>query len=226
MVGLVLQVGLSVDIGIMAAASRMLWSFARDRGFPGRYISKVPNSTSQPPLQHEQHLCQVDGKTKIPFIAIFTTTVLSVILSFISIGSPVAFNDVVSLTLASLYASYFVVCALLLWRRITGSVKTPDQVSSSLDQRHRANSNSSRLCREPHLGPMESTGSCGHGDQRLWLHLSPDCRYLCLLPADQGSPCPNDEIQQFGGSVAIFGALYYVFWARGTYDGPIVGTRS
>lgn len=42
MVALILLVGLGLDIGIMAAASRMLWSFARDQGVPGwRYISKV-----------------------------------------------------------------------------------------------------------------------------------------------------------------------------------------
>lgn len=48
MVALIIVVGLSLDIGNMAAASRMLWSFARDRGVPGwRCISKVLISTSQ-----------------------------------------------------------------------------------------------------------------------------------------------------------------------------------
>ena len=43
MVALIILVGLGLDIGIMAAASRMLWSFARDKGVPGwRHISKVP----------------------------------------------------------------------------------------------------------------------------------------------------------------------------------------
>lgn len=42
MVALVLVVGLGLDIGIMVAASRMLWSFARDRGISGRrYISQI-----------------------------------------------------------------------------------------------------------------------------------------------------------------------------------------
>ena len=42
MVALILLVGLGLDIGIVAAASRMLGSFARDRGAPGwRQISKV-----------------------------------------------------------------------------------------------------------------------------------------------------------------------------------------
>ena len=52
MVALILLVGLGLDIGIMAAASRMLWSFARDRGVPGwRYISKVCMPPSHPPPQ-------------------------------------------------------------------------------------------------------------------------------------------------------------------------------
>lgn len=35
-------VDLALVVGVVAASSRMLWSFARDRGVPGwRYISKV-----------------------------------------------------------------------------------------------------------------------------------------------------------------------------------------
>ena len=42
MVAVIIIIGLGVGIGIMAAASRMLWSFARDRGIPGwRHISQV-----------------------------------------------------------------------------------------------------------------------------------------------------------------------------------------
>ena len=71
---------------------------------------------------------QVDGKTKLPIISVLTTTIFCVLLALISIGSDVAFNDAVSLTLAALYASYFIACALLLWRRTTGSIKLPDEV--------------------------------------------------------------------------------------------------
>ena len=44
-VTLILLVGLGLDIGIMAAASRMLWSSARDKGVPRwRHIIKVSYS--------------------------------------------------------------------------------------------------------------------------------------------------------------------------------------
>lgn len=113
MVTLILLVGLSLNIGIMVAASRMLWSFACDKGVPGwRHISKI------------------NGKTKIPVTSVLTTAIFCILLALISIGSKVAFNDVVSLTLAALYASYFIACALLLWRRTTGSIKSPDEVDA------------------------------------------------------------------------------------------------
>lgn len=45
-------VDLALVIGVVAAASRMLWSFARDRGVPGwRQVSKVREApNSQTPL--------------------------------------------------------------------------------------------------------------------------------------------------------------------------------
>ena len=41
-VGLLIFIDLGLVIGVLAASSRMLWAFARDRGIPGwRLISKV-----------------------------------------------------------------------------------------------------------------------------------------------------------------------------------------
>lgn len=208
MVALIIVVGLSLDIGNMAAASRMLWSFARDRGVPGwRCISKV------------------DGKTKIPVMAILTTTVLSVLVGLISIGSPVAFNDVVSLTLVGLYASYFVACALLLWRRITGSIKTPDQVSSR-DQSHPSNSNLPGSAGKLTWGPWRVPGFLGT------LINAFGCVYLLIVgtfaffpPTKEVNGATMNYSSLVMGSVTIFSAAYYVFWAHG-YDGPIIETRS
>lgn len=40
----ILVVDIGLNIGVVVASSRMLWSFARDRGVPGwRWISKVPD---------------------------------------------------------------------------------------------------------------------------------------------------------------------------------------
>jgi choline transport protein len=42
------------------------------------------------------------------------------LLSTIALGSYVAFSNVVNLSIGGLYASYFIVCTLLLWRRVQG----------------------------------------------------------------------------------------------------------
>ena len=45
----ILVIDLGLNIGVVAASSRMLWSFARDRGVPGwRWISKVSLIRSEP----------------------------------------------------------------------------------------------------------------------------------------------------------------------------------
>lgn len=44
-IAVLVVVDLGIIIGVVAAASRMLWSFARDRGVPGwRFISKVQHA--------------------------------------------------------------------------------------------------------------------------------------------------------------------------------------
>lgn len=158
-------------------------------------------------------------------MAILTTTVLSVLVGLISIGSPVAFNDVVSLTLVGLYASYFVACALLLWRRITGSIKTPDQVSSR-DQSHPSNSNLPGSAGKLTWGPWRVPGFLGT------LINAFGCVYLLIVgtfaffpPTKEVNGATMNYSSLVMGSVTIFSAAYYVFWAHG-YDGPIIETRS
>jgi choline transport protein len=43
-----------------------------------------------------------------------------VLLSFIALGSFAAFSNILNLSIGGLYASYFIVCLLLLWRRLQG----------------------------------------------------------------------------------------------------------
>ncbi|KAL9072687.1 MAG: hypothetical protein Q9161_003396 [Pseudevernia consocians] len=204
MVALIILVGLGLDIGIMAAASRMLWSFARDKGVPGwRHISKV------------------DGRTKIPITSVLTTTILCVLLALISIGSKVAFNDVVSLTLAALYASYFIACALLLWRRTTGSIKSPDEVDPTDADGYNLPGSAGKLI----WGPWRVHGLLGV------LINSFACIYLLIVwvfvfwpPTKQVTPASMNYTSLVMGAVAIFSAVYYAFWGRRTYHGPIVDT--
>lgn len=61
---------------------------------------------------------QVHPKTTIPINAILFTATFSVLVGLISIGSSVAFNDLLSLAISALYASYFIACFALLYRRV------------------------------------------------------------------------------------------------------------
>jgi choline transport protein len=102
---IVLALTWACALGITTTASRMTWSFARDKGTPfSKYMSKV------------------NPRTKVPNVAIIVVTVLAALLTLIYIGSYTAFNDVISLTITGFYGSYFLPCALLLYRRIKGQI--------------------------------------------------------------------------------------------------------
>lgn len=91
--------------GITTTASRMTWSFARDKGTPFSHF-----------------IGRVDRRTQVPIIAVCVVTGLSALLTLIYIGSSAAFNDVISLTITGFYGSYFLPCAFLLWHRIRGRI--------------------------------------------------------------------------------------------------------
>lgn len=101
----VLSLTIACSIGILTTSSRMVWSFARDRGTPfSNTFSKV--------AKHNQ----------VPIIAVVVVAVIAGLLQLIYIGSSVAFNDVVSLTITGFYSSYFLPSAMLLYRRVKGQV--------------------------------------------------------------------------------------------------------
>lgn len=118
MVAVVLALTWACAIGITTTASRMTWSFARDRGTP---FSKA--------------LSRVEGRTQVPVVAVVVVTVFAALLTLIYIGSATAFNDVISLTITGFYGSYFLPCVFLLWHRIKGHVasnNTPTQSNPPL----------------------------------------------------------------------------------------------
>ncbi|KAL1963334.1 hypothetical protein VTN77DRAFT_8455 [Rasamsonia byssochlamydoides] len=91
--------------GITTSSSRMTWAFARDMGTPFSSIVK-----------------KVDRRTQVPIIAVGVVVTMACLLTLIYIGSPTAFNDVISLTITGFYGSYFVPSALLLYHRVKGHI--------------------------------------------------------------------------------------------------------
>ncbi|ATY60721.1 GABA permease [Cordyceps militaris] len=103
------SMGIFALIGLFVSASRVLWSFARDHGVPGwRTVSKV------------------DPKTQVPIWACTITAIITSLLTLINIGSSVALNDVLSLSISSLYTSYLITLSFFLYRRLTGAIAEPD----------------------------------------------------------------------------------------------------
>lgn len=92
-------------IGITTTASRMTWSFARDRGTPFSSI-----------------VSRVEKRTQVPVIALIVVSCCAALLQLIYVGSSVAFNDVISLTITGFYSSYFLPAVFLLYHRIKGHI--------------------------------------------------------------------------------------------------------
>ncbi|PQE06790.1 Amino acid polyamine transporter I protein [Rutstroemia sp. NJR-2017a BBW] len=185
-------------ISFVASASRMTWSFARDRGLPfWKYLSKV------------------DRRTSIPLISIGLTTVISCLLALIILGSSVAFNDVLSLTVSSLFTSYLIGNGLLLYRRVTGSIDPYDPNSEALTNV----ANTERLSwgrwklQEP-FGTIVNAFGCAFMLVILFFSFWPTVVN------------PNAQLMNFSslmmGSVVIFSVLYYLVWARKVYTGPVI----
>jgi amino acid transporter len=117
MVAIVLALTWACAIGITTTASRMTWSFARDRGTPFSSL-----------------IMKVERRTQVPVIAVGVVTLLAALLTLIYIGSPTAFNDVISLTITGFYGSYFLPSAFLLYHRIKGHVASSKSTAPNLAQ--------------------------------------------------------------------------------------------
>ncbi|KAL8730058.1 MAG: hypothetical protein Q9181_004789 [Wetmoreana brouardii] len=101
MICVILALVFFATISLVATASRMTWAFARDNGLPGsRWLAKV------------------EPRSALPLNSIGITVAISFLLALINIGSTTAFNAIVSLSVASVLASYMVPICLILRKRL------------------------------------------------------------------------------------------------------------
>lgn len=137
-------------IAEVATASRQIWSFARDKGLPfSPFLSKVPCSHllsktsskfhidvasifSSLPIYStipnwQQHnltlpltILQVSPSFPIPLNAVIVSFLFGIVISLINLGSSVALNAIVSLTLSALLASYILSIGCILSKRLRG----------------------------------------------------------------------------------------------------------
>ncbi|KAJ5517028.1 hypothetical protein N7527_008588 [Penicillium freii] len=184
-------------MGLLAAASRQLWSFSRDRGVPGwRFWSQV-SSTKQ-----------------LPIFAIILTVTIAVLLSLINIGSNTAMEDIVSMAVSGIYLSYLTVSVLLFYRRVRGDIS-------------RFNDNEDDIVNVPGAklvwGPFHCPGIVGtviNGYAIIYISI---VVFFSFWPTTMEPTVEtmNWSILAIGGSVFL-AIIYYVVRARHIYKGPII----
>ncbi|MCJ1381707.1 hypothetical protein MMC17_004818 [Xylographa soralifera] len=167
------------SFGFLASASRQTWAFARDRGLP-----------------FSTFLAHVDQRSALPLRAVAFCAVFVALIGLINIGSTVAFNAIVSLTIAGLYGSYMIAILLLVLKRISG---------------------------EPiRWGPWR-LGRAGLAINLFSVgFLVVSIAFSFFPPGVPVTPVMmNWSVVVFGGAV-VFGLVYYAVRGRRLYQGPVV----
>ncbi|PSS20430.1 hypothetical protein M430DRAFT_34710 [Amorphotheca resinae ATCC 22711] len=165
--------------GFLASSSRQTWAFARDQGLP-----------------FSNFLSHVNTRTALPLNAVIFCATVTAIICIINIASTVAFNAIVSLTIAGLYTSYFIPITLL-------AIKRSREPSSIV------------------WGPwtLGPAGLIINILSMCFLIISIVFSFFPpVVPVTLISM--NWSALVFGGGV-IIGLVFYAIWGRKNYHGPI-----
>ena len=155
----------------------------------------------------------MDSRTSIPLFAVLLTTIVACLLALINIGSSVAFNDVISLSISGLYSTYLICCALLLYRRLKGHMADEPEALMI--------SNSPQKVQLMPWGPFRVRGILGVIVNTLAvLYLLIMIFFSFWPPATPTTPATMNFSVLVMGAVMIFSILYYVFMARNVFRGP------
>lgn len=174
-------------------------------------------------------------------VAIAVVTVIPCLLALIYIGSSTAFEDIVSLSVSGLYASYFIPCAFLLWRRTTGQIRdgsegdanphelsypTPAAAASHRANEYIVNDNSKSndvIQKRLVWGPWRVPGILGTINNAF------ACLYIVFVffwsfwPPATPTTAENMNYSVLMTGVAVaFSVLYYYLWGKAQYLGPLI----
>ncbi|OGE58292.1 hypothetical protein PENARI_c001G12384 [Penicillium arizonense] len=197
MASIVTTMGATTSVGMLASTSRQFWSFARDRGIPGwRVWSKVTE------------------KSAVPLYSVLLTSVVACLLALINIGSPVAFNDLCSMSISGLYLSYMVVGSLLLWRRCTGGISSNRSSDSAV-----VNTAGAKLV----WGPFHLPGIWGILVNVWALIYMTIAVFFTFWPTSWVVTVQTMNFSVVGtvGTI-ILSLVYYFVRARKVYNGPVM----
>ncbi|QSS63400.1 amino acid permease [Histoplasma capsulatum] len=165
-------------ISVLATVSRQTFAFARDNALP-----------------FSQFFARVHPKSKVPVNSILASTVITILLSLINIGSTEAFNAIASLTIASLFMSYLVCIGCFIYRRLQWKEIPPARFS---------------------------LGACGLPVNIIsFLYLS----FAIVFTFFPNNNYPTAVSMNWSvlvfGFVVIFAGLQYLIHGRKIYDGPV-----
>ncbi|KAF3398973.1 Choline transport protein [Talaromyces pinophilus] len=206
---IIIIMGICAVTGVLATTSRQFWAFSRDRGVPGWLIWS-----------------KVSERTNIPVNSVILTAVVSCLLGLIPLGSPIAFNDLTSMSTSGLYLSYMICCILLLYRRCTGGI------SEMADYRSR---NSSGILPEvdEHIintvgaklvwGPFHLKGIPGIVVNVIAIVYMLIAVFFSFWPPTVQVTAATMNYSAVGtAGVMILTVVYYVTRAKKIYKGPVI----
>ncbi|KAI2815769.1 hypothetical protein CBS63078_10260 [Aspergillus niger] len=162
----------------VATASRQLWSFARDGG--------VPLAT---------FFGHVNPNWNIPLNAVLVSLVLTMLLSLINIGSTVALDALITLTVGALLNSYIVTVSCVSWKRIRGEPLPPHRWSLG------------------RWGLWVNLGALAF--------LIPEFVFVMFPLYSTVDPENMNWSSLMYGGMLIFSIIYYVLYGRKTYVPPV-----
>lgn len=144
--------------------------------------------------------------------AILVMATVSCVIGLINIGSATAFNDVISLGVSSLYASYVLTESLLLWHRIRGTIRHPNQMAGSA---WHAN--------ELVWGPFHVPGIWGILLNAFAVGYGIIVFIFSFFPQMVNPDAAHMNFSSLMTGTIMLGAfVYYYLYARKVYTGPVV----
>ena len=148
--------------------------------------------------------------------AVGTTTTISALLALIGIGSSLAFNDIISISVVGLYASYLVATVLFLWRRVTGAIRP---ASESFNESTVVNAPNSTLTWGPFKMPriIGALVNCV-----AIIYMTIIFLFAFWPPALPVGPATMNYACLVFGATVLVSIAWYMVHARKVYKGPVV----
>lgn len=134
------------------------------------------------------------------------------LIGLINLGSAAAFNDVISLSVSALYASYIITESLFLYRRLTGAIRF------RIDEDHNSTEINQLI-----WGPFHIPGVFGIAINVFAILFGIIIFFFSFWPVATPVVAKTMNFSSLMTcGVALIAVAYYAIWARHTYQGPLM----